>query len=64
MKDTSYEIVVIDNYGTKVYERVDYTGAMKVYEQHKQDPLVREIIVQEVERLVVKRLFNGKESND
>lgn len=62
-KDTSYEIVVNDNYGSNVYERNDLASAMVVYNKHKDNPLVKEIVVQKVERLVVKRLFNGKESN-
>ena len=63
-KETSYEIVISDKYGCKVYERADLEGAMKVYDTHKVNPLVKEIFIQRVERLVVKRLFNGKESND
>ena len=63
-KETNYEIVISDNYGCNVWERDDLESAMKVYETHKSNPLTKEIIVQKVERLVVKRLFNGKESND
>ena len=62
-KDTSYEIVVNDFYGWKTYERNDLESAMKVYDTHKDNPLTKEIVVQRVERTVVKRLFNGKESN-
>lgn len=61
--DTSYEIVIMGKYDCNVIERDDLEGAMKVYDKHKNDPLVNEIIVQKVERLVVKRLFDGKESN-
>ena len=63
-KETSYEIVITDSYGCNVWERDDLESAMKVYETHKANPLTKEIVVQKVERLVVKRLFNGKESND
>ena len=62
-KDTSYEIIVLDKFGCNVFDRDDLENAMKVYETHKDNPLVKEIIVQKVERFVVKRLFNGKESN-
>ena len=62
-KDTMYEIAVRDKFGFNVYKRNDLESAMKVYDKHKDNPLVKEIVVQKVERLVVKRLFNGKESN-
>jgi len=63
-KETSYEIIVTDKFGCNVFDRNDLESAMRVYDAHKDNPLVKEIIVQKVERLVVKRLFNGKESND
>lgn len=62
-KDTSYEIIVADKFGSNVFDRNDLESAMRVYDTHKDNPLVKEIVVQKVERLVVKRLFNGKESN-
>lgn len=62
-KDIMYEILVNNNYGGIVYERNDLASAMEVYDKFKDNPLVGEIVVQKVERLVVKRLFNGKESN-
>ena len=62
-KDTSYEIIVTDKFGSNVWLREDLESAMRVYDAHKDNPLVKEIVVQKVERLVVKRLFNGKESN-
>lgn len=62
-KDTSYEIIVTDKFGCNVFDRNDLEGAIKVYNAYKDNPLVKEVVVQKVERLVVKRLFNGKESN-
>lgn len=62
-KNTSYEIIVTDKFGSNVFDRNDLESAMRVYDAHKDNPLVKEIVVQKVERLVVKRLFNGKESN-
>lgn len=62
-KDIMYEVLVNNNYGGIVYERNDLASAMEVYDKFKDNPLVKEIVVQKVERLVVKRLFDGKESN-
>ncbi len=62
-KETSYEIVISSKYDSNVIERNDLESAMEVYEKHKNDPLLKEMFIQKVERLVVKRLFNGKESN-
>ena len=62
-KNTVYEVAITDKFYCKVYERDDLEGAIKVYNAYKDNPLVKEIVIQRVERTVVTRLFNGKESN-
>ena len=48
-KNTSYEIIVTDKFGSNVFDRNDLESAMRVYDAHKDNPLVKEIVVQMVE---------------